>query len=194
MEIGIDDAQFIRGNVPMTKQEIRILTIVKAHIHHADIVYDIGAGTGSLSIEAANLAPDGRVYALERNAEAVALIEANKKHFNIPNVEALHAEAPAGLDKLPPPNVVLIGGSGKHLNAILEAVTEKLVPGGRIVLNCITLQTVMTAISFMRRHEDIYTYDAIQVQVSRLQRVGPYDMAKAMNPIYIITCKKGGTN
>lgn len=194
MEFGIDDAQFIRGNVPMTKQEIRILTIVKAHIHRADIVYDIGAGTGSLSIEAANLTPEGRVYALERNAEAVALIEANKKHFGIANVEALHAEAPAGLDELPAPNVVLIGGSGKHLNAILEAVTEKLVPGGRIVLNCITLQTVMTAISFMRRHEDIYTYDAIQVQVSRLQRVGPYDMAKAMNPIYIITCTKGGTN
>lgn len=194
MEFGIDDAQFIRGNVPMTKEEIRILTLVKAHIHHADTIYDIGAGTGSLSIEAAGLAPQGKVYALERNAEAVALIEANKKHFGITNVEALHAEAPAGLDGLPAPNVVLIGGSGKHLNAILEAVTQKLVPGGRIVLNCITLQTVMTAISFMRRHEDIYAYDAIQVQVSRLQRVGPYDMAKAMNPIYIITCKKGGTN
>ncbi|MDD6383691.1 precorrin-6Y C5,15-methyltransferase (decarboxylating) subunit CbiT [Mitsuokella sp.] len=193
MEFGMDDAAFIRGNVPMTKQEIRILTLVKAHIHPQDVVYDIGAGTGSLSVEAAGLAREGRVYALERNAEAVALIEANKKQFGLDNVEALHREAPDGLEELPAPDVVLIGGSGKHLNAILETVTEKLVPGGRVVLNCITLQTVMTAISFLRRHEDIYTYDAIQVQVSRLQRVGPYDMAKAMNPIYIITCVKGGT-
>ncbi|MGO5131523.1 precorrin-6Y C5,15-methyltransferase (decarboxylating) subunit CbiT [Mitsuokella jalaludinii] len=192
MEFGMDDAAFIRGNVPMTKQEIRILTLVKAHIHPQDVVYDIGAGTGSLSVEAAGLAREGRVYALERNAEAVALIEANKKQFGLDNVEALHREAPDGLEELPAPDVVLIGGSGKHLNAILETVTEKLVPGGRVVLNCITLQTVMTAISFLRRHEDIYTYDAIQVQVSRLQRVGPYDMAKAMNPIYIITCVKGG--
>lgn len=191
MQIGIDDAEFIRGNVPMTKQEIRILTIVKARIEPHDIVYDIGAGTGSLSIEAARMTPEGKVFALERNEEAVALIEANKKHFHVENIEALHTEAPAGLADLPAPDVVLIGGSGKHLNAILDSVTKTLQPGGRLVLNCITLQTVMTAISFMRRHEDIYTYEAIQVQVNRLQRVGPYDMAKAMNPIYIITCVKG---
>ena len=72
------------------------------------------------------------------------MIEANKKQFGLDNVEALHREAPDGLEELPAPDVVLIGGSGKHLNAILETVTEKLVPGGRVVLNCITLQTVMT--------------------------------------------------
>ena len=190
MKLGLPDAAFVRGNVPMTKQEIRILTLVKAQIGPRDIVYDIGAGTGSLSIEAARLAPEGHVYAVERKEEAIRLIEANGERFGLENLSVIEAEAPAGLENLPLADAVLIGGSGGHLASILDCVAEKLREGGRLVLNCITVQTLAAALDYLHAHEAVYRYEAIQVQVSRLRRVGPYDMADAQNPVYIITCTK----
>ena len=154
--LGIEDEAFIRKNVPMTKQEIRILSLAKARIKPDAVVYDIGAGTGSLSVEAARLAPQGTVYALERNPEGIALIRANAANFMVSNVVAKEAEAPAGIDMLPDADTVLIGGSGSRLEEILDAVTPKLKPEGRIVLNCITVQTLMQGIDYMRQHADVY--------------------------------------
>ena len=190
MKLGLPDAAFVRGKVPMTKQEIRILTLVKAQIGPRDIVYDIGAGTGSLSIEAARLAPEGHVYAVERKEEAIRLIEANGERFGLENLSVIEAEAPAGLENLPLADAVLIGGSGGHLASILDCVAGKMREGGRLVLNCITVQTLAAALDYLHAHETVYRYEAVQVQVSRLRRVGPYDMAEAQNPVYIITCTK----
>lgn len=190
MKLGLPDAAFVRGKVPMTKQEIRILTLVKAQIGPRDIVYDIGAGTGSLSIEAARLAPEGHVYAVERKEEAIRLIEANGERFGLENLSVIEAEAPAGLENLPLADAVLIGGSGGHLASILDCVAGKMREGGRLVLNCITVQTLAAALDYLHAHEAVYRYEAVQVQVSRLRRVGPYDMAEAQNPVYIITCTK----
>ena len=188
--LGIADEEFIRQDVPMTKQEIRILSLVKAQIAPDAVVYDIGAGTGSLSIEAARLAPKGEVYAIERSSEGINLIRANAANFAVTNMQVIQAEAPDGLADLPEADAILIGGSGSRLPEILEMVTPKLKQTGRLVLNCITVQTLMQCIEFMRQHSDIYIYEAIQVQVTRLQQVGTYDMAKANNPIYIVTCWK----
>ena len=174
----------------MTKQEIRILSLVKAQIAPDAVIYDIGAGTGSLSIEAARLAPKGEVYAIERSSEGINLIRANAANFAVTNMQVIQAEAPDGLADLPEADAILIGGSGSRLPEILETVTPKLKQTGRLVLNCITVQTLMQCIEFMREHSDIYIYEAIQVQVTRLQQVGTYDMAKANNPIYIVTCWK----
>ena len=188
--LGIADEEFIRQDVPMTKQEIRILSLVKAQIAPDAVVYDIGAGTGSISIEAARLAPQGQVYAIERSSEGIGLIRANAANFAVKNVTVIQAEAPEGLADLPEADAILIGGSGGNLQEILTEVTPKLKASGRLVLNCITVQTLMQCIEYMRSHADIYAYEAIQVQISRLQQVGPYDMAKALNPIYIVTCWK----
>ncbi len=188
--LGISDDEFIRGRVPMTKQEIRILTLAKARIGAGDVVYDIGAGTGSLSIEAALQAENGHVYAIERKSEGIALIQQNAEKFGVENLTVVQQEAPEGMEALPACNVVLIGGSGSHLEEILAAVDRKLVQGGRILLNCITVQTLASCIAYMRRNER-YSYEAIQVQVNRLRQVGPYDMAEAINPIYIVVCEKG---
>ncbi|WP_303814955.1 precorrin-6Y C5,15-methyltransferase (decarboxylating) subunit CbiT [Selenomonas ruminantium] len=188
--LGIADEEFIRQDVPMTKQEIRILSLVKAQIAPDAVVYDIGAGTGSLSIEAARLAPKGEVYAIERSSEGINLIRANAANFAVTNMQVIQAEAPDGLADLPEADAILIGGSGSRLPEILETVTPKLKQTGRLVLNCITVQTLMQCIEFMRQHSDIYIYEAIQVQVTRLQQVGTYDMAKANNPIYIVICWK----
>ena len=187
--LGIEDDEFIRGRVPMTKQEIRIMTLAKAHIAPEAVVLDIGAGTGSLSIEAARQASRGHVYALEKNPEGVQLIKQNQAKFGVSNLTVLQAEAPDGIGGLPVCDAVLIGGSGRRLPDILEAVDEKLHEGGRIVLNCITIQTLSVCLSYMRQKEN-YSYEAMQMQVNRLEKLGGYDMAKAINPIYIVTCTK----
>lgn len=188
--LGIEDEEFIRGRVPMTKKEIRILSLVNARLTPNSIVYDIGAGTGSISIEAARIAEKGHVYALEKNADAVALIRANMANFAVKNITVINEEAPAGLEGLPQCDNIFIGGSGGHLNEILDRAGAMLKTGGRIVINCVSVQSLMQAIDYFRAHGSRYRYETVQVQVTRLQQVGPYDMAKAANPIYILTAYK----
>ena len=184
----IDDEEFLRGNVPMTKREIRTLTLAAARLDVDSVVVDVGAGTGSISIEAARLAHGGRVFAIERNAEAIELIRRNVEKFSVGNVEIICAAAPDGLASLPAFDAAIIGGSGGRLNAILDIIIDKLKTGGRLVLNAITLQTTTTAIEYLRARG--LPYDAFQVQITRLERVGRYDMAKALNPVWIIAATK----
>ena len=188
--LGIEDEAFIRGKVPMTKQEIRVLTMVKARISPTDVVWDVGAGTGSMSVEAARLAPQGHVYAVERNVEGVSLIEKNKEKFGVGNLTVVEGEAPDALKDLPDCDAAIIGGSGSRLDDILDEVSSRLKSGGRVVMNCITIQTLAAALDYLRAHETEFSYEAIQVQINRLQAVGSYDMAKAINPIYIVTGEK----
>ncbi|EGK59869.1 precorrin-6y c5,15-methyltransferase [Centipeda periodontii DSM 2778] len=190
MNLGIKDEEFVRGKVPMTKEEIRILTIAKAQIAHNAVICDVGAGTGSLSIEAARLAPAGHVYAIEKNPEGIGLIAENAKRFGVENITVIDGAAPDALAGLPELDVALIGGSGRKLSDILDIIGERLRLNGRIVANAITVQTVAACLDYFHTHADRYTYEAIQVQISRLERVGPYDMAKALNPIYIITAQR----
>ena len=187
---GIDDSEFIRGKVPMTQQEVRILTLTKARIAPSDIVYDIGAGTGSISIEAARIAHEGKVFAIERNPAGISLIKENMKKFQVENIEVVSGEAPGALAGLPNCDAVIIGGSGRNLDDILDIFHERLKVGGRVILNCITIQTISSCLEYLRAHKDEFDYEAIQVQVNRLKAVGPYDMADAVNPIYIVTAIK----
>lgn len=187
---GIADEEFIRDKVPMTKEEIRILTMCKAKIKPDDIIWDIGAGTGSLSIEAALLAPQGKVYAIEKKDLAVNLLHQNIAKFKLENnIEVIATEAPKGLGDLPSCDVVFIGGSGKHMFEILDLIDTKLKIGGRIIVNAVTIQTIAQITEYMTKKEN-YTYEAIQVQVNRLRKIGSYDMFNAQNPVYIVTCKK----
>ena len=187
---GIADEEFIRDKVPMTKEEIRILTMCKAKIRPDNIIWDIGAGTGSLSIEAALLAPQGEVYAIEKKDLAVDLLHQNIAKFKLEDkVKVIATEAPKGLDELPNCDVVFIGGSGKHMFEILDIIDSKLNEGGRIIVNAVTIQTISEITTSMKQKEN-YTYEAIQVQVNRLRQIGSYDMFNAQNPVYIVTCKK----
>ena len=187
---GIADEEFIRDKVPMTKEEIRILTMCKAKIRPDNIIWDIGAGTGSLSIEAALLAPQGEVYAIEKKDLAVDLLHQNIAKFKLEDkVKVIATEAPKGLDELPNCDVVFIGGSGKHMFEILDIIDSKLNEGGRIIVNAVTIQTISEITTYMKQKES-YTYEAIQVQVNRLRQIGTYDMFNAQNPVYIVTCKK----
>lgn len=186
--LGIDDEKFLRGNVPMTKQEIRILTLAKARLDVNSVVVDVGAGTGSITIEAARLAPNGKIFAIERKIEAVELIKRNVEKFSVGNVEIICAEAPEGLDALPELDAAIIGGSGGQLEKILDVLGDKLKLGGRLVLNSITIQTTAAALEYFRTRG--WRYEACRVQITRLERVGRYDMSKALNPVDIITAEK----
>jgi cobalt-precorrin-6B (C15)-methyltransferase len=189
---GIPDDQFQRGDVPMTKQEVRILALVKARIREADTVLDIGAGTGSLAVEAALLAPAGRVFAIERQAAGVDLIRANAANFGAANLTAIHGPAPDALAGLPPADVIFVGGSGGKLAAILDAADGLLKPGGRLVVTAVTVETLQQTLAWAA-DKDGYTVDAAGVQITRLRPLGRRNMFQALNQVYIIVCSKGET-
>ena len=188
--LGIPDDSFIRGKIPMTKQEIRILTIAKLCLPEDGVIADIGAGTGSISIEAALQMPKGHVFSIERKQEGINLIKANSARFEVNNITVIEAEAPDGMAELPELDAAVIGGSGSKLSPILDLLDRKLKHGARLVLNCVTLQTISQASDWLRKAKEEYIYEIIQVQVNRWDQIGPYDMAKALNPIFILTAVK----
>lgn len=188
--LGIPDDSFIRGKIPMTKQEIRILTIAKLCLPEDGVIADIGAGTGSISIEAALQMPKGHVFSIERKQEGIDLIKANSAKFEVNNITVIEAEAPNGMAELPELDAAVIGGSGSKLSPILDMLDRKLKHGARLVLNCVTLQTISQASDWLRKAKEEYIYEIIQVQVNRWDQIGPYDMAKALNPIFILTAVK----
>lgn len=186
---GISDDEFIRGDIPMTKQEIRILVLAKAKIRTTDVIADIGAGTGSLSIEAALQAPQGRVYAIERHGEGIELICANATKFGAVNVETISGSAPLALEGLPAVDVVFIGGSGGHLSEILHKSARLLRAQGRIVITAITIETLYEALHIMQAKPE-FEVEAFGAQISRIKHLKTSNMLQALNPIYIIVCTK----
>lgn len=182
---GISDDEFIRGKTPMTKEEIRAISIRKLGLSPDSILYDVGAGTGSVSVEAALLHPDIKVYAIERNDEALELIKKNKEKFSADNITIIKGEAPSALDDLPTPTHAFIGGSGGNLKAIIELLKKKN-ENVKIVINCITLETVTEALAMIK--EGGYGEpDILQLSASRYRKVGDYHMPDAINPVYVVT-------
>ncbi|MDN5347357.1 MAG: hypothetical protein PWP65_921 [Clostridia bacterium] len=183
---GIPDACFRREEgVPLTKEEVRILTLAKARLAPGQTVYDIGTGTGSLTVEAARLITPGQVYAIEKEPLALALTQANVNRFGLENVKFVEGTAPAALADLPAPNRVLVGGSGGELMGILEVCLQKLEPGGRLVLNAVTWETLQGGLDFAQRYG--VAAEVICVNVARLTTAGRRQLWSAMNPVYIIT-------
>jgi cobalt-precorrin-6B (C15)-methyltransferase len=188
---GIDDSEFIRGDIPMTKREIRMMIMNQARIEAEDVVIDVGAGTGSLSVEASLQATRGKVYAIEREAEGASLIEANARKFKASNISVIHGGAPESLNGLPSANVIFIGGSGGKLKDILAVCDRLLKPAGRLVITAITLETLYSSLQFMQ-DRSAYDVNAFGMQVTRIKKVHTSNMLQALNPIYIITCTKKG--
>ncbi|TLM98343.1 precorrin-6Y C5,15-methyltransferase (decarboxylating) subunit CbiT [bacterium] len=187
---GIPDRLFTRGEVPMTKEEVRAVTLAKARLTAEHIVWDIGAGTGSITVEAALAASGGRVYAVEQNMAGVQLIEENIRRFDVGNVTVCPGAAPGVLADLPAPDRVFIGGSGGKLAEIFRAVHDQLRPQGRIVVNAITLDTLNEALGFFD-YEGYTDIDVVQVQVNHLAKKGRCTMMLGQNPVFIISANKG---
>lgn len=181
---GIPDGEFMRGSVPMTKQEVRILTLAKAKLGLHHTIWDIGAGTGSISIEAALMSKAGQVYAIERNPEGIALIEQNRQKFGVTNLSTIVGEAPQVLKDLPRPDRVILGGTGGNLASILEYICVVLPLDGVIVCNSILLETASEFLEFFAQRDEYYT-ETVQIGVTKVEPVGGRSMLKAQNPIFI---------
>ena len=186
----IPDEQFQRGEVPMTKQEIRLFVMTQAMVDSADVVWDIGAGTGSLSVEAALRAKEGHVYAMDGDAEACALVHANAEKFSLKNITVLHGKAPEALQGLPEPDVVFVGGSGGNLAEILSTSASRLKPGGRMLITAVLVETLHDTLRFMDEQKD-FRVEACGLQVTRIRPVGGRHMFQSLNSVYVVTCRKG---
>jgi precorrin-6Y C5,15-methyltransferase (decarboxylating) len=185
----LSDHEFIRGGAPMTKEEVRWLSIQKLGISPGDIVYDIGAGTGSVAVEMARKAFGGFVYAIEKEADACALIKENAKAHGAFNLEIIKGEAPAALNGLPAPDKVFIGGSSGQIDSILETLLTKNTPL-KIVANAITIQSLNKILAGFEKY-GIENTDLICVNIAKAKKIKGYDLMLAQNPVYII-CGAGG--
>ncbi len=182
---GLPDELFDRGDVPMTKSEVRSVSLSKLALRRDDIVYDIGAGTGSVAVEMALMAREGIVYAIEKNPQAVSLLHQNREKFAAYNMRVVEGEAPQALASLPAPDRVFIGGSSGNLDAIVETVLGKN-PQARIVLNAITLETLQQGMAVFQAH-GLADLDVVQLSVAKARPVGKYHMMTGQNPVFILS-------
>lgn len=189
---GLPDKAFLRGKTPMTKEEVRSVSLSKLQLRRNSVVYDVGAGTGSVAVEAALQAAKGQVFAVERTGEGQRLIRENARRFQVDNLTLIAGEAPDALADLPAPDCVFIGGSGGRLREILETVFEKN-PRARVVLSAITLETVAEATACLKEL-DTEAEEIIQLSVARAEKAGPYHLMKGQNPIFLISVTGKGRN
>lgn len=189
LTVGIADKEFIRGKAPMTKSEVRALSVAKLRPAKDAVIYDVGAGTGSVSVELALQAPDGLICAVEQKADACALIEENKRKFGTPNIEVIQGSAPQALADLPVPACAFIGGSSGNLKEIIECLLTKN-PHIRLVLTAVTLETLAEMTSCLQALP-LIEEETLCVSVSRANRLGRYHLMMAQNPVYIVVCRGG---
>jgi precorrin-6Y C5,15-methyltransferase (decarboxylating) len=183
--LGIPDEEFSTIKKLITKEEIRVVTLAKLKLRHDMTLWDLGAGSGSVSIEADHLLPNGRIFAVERNPQCIEFIKENLNKFNARHITLIEGEAPACLETLPDPDRVFIGGSGGNLWDILEAVDGRLPAGGRVVLNAVTLDTLTAANEYFDNAG--YQVEVTVINIARTRPLTDYKMFEAYNPVYIIT-------
>ncbi|MBQ4347197.1 MAG: precorrin-6A reductase [Firmicutes bacterium] len=186
---GLPDEAFLRANVPMTKSEIRAVIASRLNVQPDSVCWDIGAGTGSVSVEMAEAAEDGTVYAIESMPSACELIEANKKHFGITNIEIINGKAPEALASLPAPTHVFVGGTKGRLIPVLEFVFEKN-PSARVALTAVTAESFSEALGFIKRESKrgrIENINISQINVARYEKMGEYNLLKAQNPVFVMS-------
>lgn len=180
---GRKDGEFIRDKVPMTKEEVREVSICKLKLYEGAVVYDIGSGTGSVAAEIAGLSDEIKVFAVEYKEEAVSLIAQNKEKFGLDNIEIVSGKAPDGLEELPVPTHAFIGGSSGRMKEILSALYQKN-SQMRVVINAISMETICEIKEVLSAFP-IQNEDVVQIQASRAKRVGTYHLMQAENPVWI---------
>ncbi|MEG1721011.1 MAG: precorrin-6y C5,15-methyltransferase (decarboxylating) subunit CbiE [Pseudoflavonifractor sp.] len=181
---GIPDEAFLRGEAPMTKEEVRVLALSKLRLQPDQILWDVGAGTGSVSIECALALPEGRVFAIEKKPEALGLLAQNKVRFGVSNLEIIAGTAPEALEDLPAPDRVFLGGTSGELGEILALIFRKN-PAARIVVSAITIETLSAAVTAFEAL-GLQKVETVQVAISKARALGHYHMMTAQNPIWLI--------
>ncbi len=185
---GISDDVFVRGEAPMTKEEIRSISLSKLALTKYAVVYDIGAGTGSVGIECALQIPQGMVYAIEKKEKALELLKENKRKLQVANLEIVTGSAPMVLEDLPIPTHAFIGGSSGNMEEIIEVLLSKN-PNIRIVVNAIAMETVAEVMEQVKK-KNFTVADIVSVSVGKSKVLGNYHMMMGQNPVYIFTLQK----
>ena len=187
---GLPDEAFTRSAdekpiVPMTKSEIRAIVMSKLRLLPDSVCWDVGAGTGSVSVEMALAAPRGKVYAIEKKPEAAELLKANAEAFGTVNIVSVTGAAPEACTDLPAPTHVFIGGSSGSIREIAELVWERS-PHARIVAAAVSLETAAELTKLMNER-DFAEMEAVMINVSKARRIGGYNLMTARNPVYVFT-------
>ena len=186
---GMEDNNFIYENGLITKSEIRSIVFSKLNfVSNNHIFWDLGAGSGAISVEASSIITKGKIFAIEKNIDRVSIIKKNVSAFNVPNIKVVHTNLPEGLDKLPIPDRIFIGGGGKNLEKILKHSIKKLCNNGIIVINTVLIQNLEPVISIMK--DKGVNPKSISVQISKLKNMPYGDRFEALNPVWVIYGKK----
>ncbi|MCX8144960.1 MAG: precorrin-6y C5,15-methyltransferase (decarboxylating) subunit CbiE [Azovibrio sp.] len=188
---GLEDSAYAQRTPEkglITKQEARALSLAKLALQPDARVWDIGAGSGSVGLECARLAPFGHVWAIEKNAADAALARANSLRLGIGNYTLVEGKAPAGLADWPDPDAVFIGGSGGELPELIALALARLRPGGRLVMNFVTLENLSTALQVLASQSAVW--DVVQLQASRSQPILHMHRLAAQNPVWVVTAIK----
>lgn len=184
------NSEFVIGKVPITKEEVRAISISKLNLVKAKNFIDIGAGTGSVSIEAAYNYPNLNVISIEKNDVAIELIEKNIKKFDLKNIEVIKGYAPIDVGLNTQVESIFLGGTGNNLEEIIEWSKNNLVIGGRLVANFIIMDTFNQTLKLLKKY-GFKEIDVSVLNVSKLEKLGKGEYFKPLNPIYIISCEKG---
>lgn len=188
LRLGMPDDAYHHEMGLITKAEIRAVVLSRLEIDPDHVVWDLGAGSGSVGLEATLLAHQGQVISVERDKQRVKMIELNRARFGAANLSIYNFNLPHGLDKLPCPDRVFIGGGGKDLEKIISKSASRLRPGGLILVSAVGLNTIATARETFKKTG--FTTDTIQVQVMREKTLKHDAYLKALNPVTLITAKR----
>lgn len=188
---GLPDEAFLRmEGVPMTKSEVRAVSVSKLQLTEDAVCWDVGAGTGSVSVEMARQAKGGKVYAIEKNGTAEVLLRGNAENLSYGNIEVVSGTAPEALKNLPAPTHVFIGGSSGNVKDIIKEVLLKN-PQARIVATAISLESISDMTEAMKEFEFDET-EAVSISVAKDKKAGSYHLMTGQNPIYVFTMQCTG--
>ena len=172
----------------ITKNEVRVVSLARMQLHANSVVWDIGAGSGSVGLEAARLCSQGHVYAIEKNVDDSAIVQGNRKNLGISNHTLVHGKAPEGLQHWPDPDAVFIGGSGGELAELIRLILLRLKPEGWLVMNFVTLENLSVAVDTLKTLG--VAWDVVQLQASRSKPILHMNRMAAENPVWLVCAQK----
>jgi precorrin-6Y C5,15-methyltransferase (decarboxylating) len=186
--LGAPDSWYDHPAGLITKAEVRAITLSKLRLSTDHIIWDLGAGSGSVSIETSLFVKKGKIFAIEQHHDRVEQIQHNKKQFGVNNLQIIHAVLPKGLSKLPRPDRIFIGGGGKDLKEIVSSAALYLKPDGIMVINTVLIPNIQVATTTLKKLG--FETDVIQVQINRSQEMPWAERLEAQNPVWIITGRR----
>ena len=191
--LGLPDASFEQRHPEkglITKHEVRAVSLARLQLRADSVVWDIGAGSGAVGLEAARLCRNGHVYAIEKNADDAAIVQRNRLAMGISNHTLLHGKAPEGLQAWADPDAVFVGGSGGELAELIALILKRLQPQGWLVMNFVTIENLGVAVATLK--EQRASWDVLQLQGSRSKPILHMHRMAAENPVWIVCAQTGG--